>query len=134
MGDYLDQIAPLPGLQAGDLKVLKTGHGSEVWVRDSGIQPLPIGHREVDLGRRIKRQTGQVQSKPPVENWMVGEVTEITQAVRARCPTTFWTSVLGADQEIMKHAGLRRLSKDVLEKGLTLFRLSQEGGVPGSVL
>ena len=99
MGDNLHNISATTGLKTTYRHVLPTWLCREVRASDRGVEPLPVGDREVDWRSRVEGKPCNVQSEAPIKNRVVGQIAEVPQTVGARCSASIgtWPSVLPAD-------------------------------------
>ena len=127
----LDAMIPAAtALQASIHETLPARHGREVGPGSDCVEPLPVGHREVDLSVRVQSQPSKIESQAPVEDVVVREVAEVAEAVRARRLAD--ARVSRGDKRPVER--LARLANDEAQEALGLRRYTEVRTVSGAVL
>ena len=135
MCDDFGSTATAARLQPPEGLRLPTRHRVEVRRRRRNVNPLPVRNGEVDRSGGVQREPCEIQAEAPVENAVIRQIAEITQAVRARGRAGTWSGpcVLLAHEKAVE-GWLRSAADHVLEQRFGFGRLTQERSVSSAVL
>src|SRR5882724_1427548 len=84
MHDDLDDCSPPPGWYSSQGDELPLRLGSKVGSSGLGCEALPVWDSEIKRRVWIKREARQIQSKPPIQNIVKGQIAEVAKAIRTR--------------------------------------------------